>query len=274
MTTSFLTKWRHLSSELHDYLSAPITADAAVNGLRAGLVQRSERFLTMLRGQIYRVPESPYMALLRAARVTFDQVANWVERDGLESALGRLVSEGVWLSVDEFKGRRPIRRGALEFAVRPGSFDPRSSTVGFEALGGQSRSRGTPSSVSFALLTEEAMHLKVLLSQLGAERGLILNWRPILPASAGTKFTRRFVKIGCPLDAWWSHVPVSLLSRDRGRWRTRLIVYLARLHGAAIPRPEYVPLSDAARVVRWAREQQRRGTTFRWHYTRTHSPGR
>ena len=42
-----------------------------------------------------------------------------VRKDGVETTLGKLYDAGVYVTGDEFKGRKPIRRGALEFPVRP-----------------------------------------------------------------------------------------------------------------------------------------------------------
>jgi hypothetical protein len=258
VSASSVSKWRRLSAELRDYLATPITAETATDTLRTAVARRAQRFLAVLRDHVYAVPDSPYLALLRAARITFDRVASMIERDGVEATLGRLAAEGVWVSVDEFKGRRPIRRGSFEVTVGPTSFDPPGAAVGFQVLSGRTRSSGTPSSVNFPLLAEEALHLKLLLSRSDADRRALMVWRPILPSSAGTKFVLRFAKIDRPPDRWWSHTPPTLWSRDRGRWRTHLIVRLARFHGAPVPYPEHVPIGDAMRVVRWARERPRR----------------
>ena len=68
-----------------------------------------------------------------------------MSQDGIERALHTLYGHGVYLTVDEFKGRRPVVRGNVTIAVNPGRLRNPSSRFHVPLL--TSGSRGTPTPV-------------------------------------------------------------------------------------------------------------------------------
>ena len=62
-------------------------------------------------------PLSPYRALLQHAGCELGDLERLVRDDGLEGALRTLLRRGVYLTVDELKGRRPVVRGQLTLSV-------------------------------------------------------------------------------------------------------------------------------------------------------------
>lgn len=72
---------------------------------------------------IYANRRSPYRRLLIAAGIEYGDVAALIADTGVEATLIRLYEEGVRISIDEFKGRVPIRRLGLEWRADPGDFD-------------------------------------------------------------------------------------------------------------------------------------------------------
>jgi hypothetical protein len=101
-----------------------------IEGARATLEQRLERreadFLDLIRWGVYENPVSPYRELLRLAGCELGDLERLVARQGLEEALGRLYAHGVYLTVDELKGRRPAIRGRTSIDVDPARlFSPR-----------------------------------------------------------------------------------------------------------------------------------------------------
>lgn len=71
---------------------------------------------------IYEHPPSPYRGLLRLAGWEYGDLERLVRREGVEGTLREVFRHGVYLTVDEFKGRRPARRGSVTLEV-----DPRTS---------------------------------------------------------------------------------------------------------------------------------------------------
>jgi hypothetical protein len=85
---------------------------------------------------------APYARLLRSARCEYGDVARLVHRDGLDETLRTLACHGVYLTVEEFKGRRAVVRGDLAFEVAPSRLG-RSRAGGITAQTSGSRGRRT-----------------------------------------------------------------------------------------------------------------------------------
>ena len=87
--------------------------------LERRFAERETNFVSMIRREVYGRPSNPYHNLLRAAGCEVGDVEALVRQRGLEAALTVLFSHGVYLAVDEFKGRRPVVRGATTIEIRP-----------------------------------------------------------------------------------------------------------------------------------------------------------
>jgi hypothetical protein len=53
----------------------------------------------------------------------FGDIRKMVREEGLEKTLSKLHDEGIYITFEEFKGRRPIIRGGLSIPVSPRDFD-------------------------------------------------------------------------------------------------------------------------------------------------------
>lgn len=108
-----------LARDLPGWLRRPVTLDAARGRIRQGLAMREARVLALADKAIYRHRRSPYRALLANAGCEPGDLRRLVADEGLEGALTILSEQGVYATVDEMKGRRPIVRGS--FTLRPRS---------------------------------------------------------------------------------------------------------------------------------------------------------
>jgi hypothetical protein len=124
---------------LRDRLSPERCRELVASQLRS----RDASFLRILERGVFAHRGSPYRWLLERARIGFPDVVALVEREGLEAALARLHREGVYVTLEELKGRRPIRRGGAELAVRARDFDNPLLAAAYEASTGGSRGPGT-----------------------------------------------------------------------------------------------------------------------------------
>ena len=79
--------------------------------VRTRLQRRGDDFLAVARRSIYGWPASPYRRLLAHAGCEYGDLERLVRDDGVEGALATLLQHGVFLTVEEFKGRRPAVRG-------------------------------------------------------------------------------------------------------------------------------------------------------------------
>src|SRR5687767_7935647 len=109
----FLRAAFRYATGLGGFLRAPLTYEQARVRLAHHLASREDSFLRILESGVYGRPRSPYLSLLRHARVEFGDLACMVRRDGIEATLAKLYDAGVYVTLDEFKGRAPIQRGSL-----------------------------------------------------------------------------------------------------------------------------------------------------------------
>src|SRR5262245_59973825 len=85
--------------------------------------QRERNLVRSLEDRIFGNPTSPYRALFAHAGMELADAVQVVEDEGVEGALDRFYDSGVYVTIDEFKGRTPIKRGSLTFEVRDVDFD-------------------------------------------------------------------------------------------------------------------------------------------------------
>jgi hypothetical protein len=103
----------HLAARLPGYLHRTIDLEHGSALIRQRIEERQASFLELARRAIYAQPHSPYRALLEHVGCEPPDLARLVRDEGLDGALLELLGKGVYLTIDEFKGRRPVERGSL-----------------------------------------------------------------------------------------------------------------------------------------------------------------
>src|SRR5947207_4439466 len=141
-----------LTRDLGPFLLAAVRHDQALEIVRRRLAGRADRFVDMVEWAIHHHPRSPYLQLLRAAGCELGDLRALVARDGLEGTLGCLAEAGVYLTFDEFKGRREAVRGSQRFAFTEPDFDNPRLRPHFEARSGGTRGPGTSVKVELAYI--------------------------------------------------------------------------------------------------------------------------
>jgi hypothetical protein len=245
-----------LLSRLPGFFRHPITADAAKAIVRRRWQQRSADFLTLVRRTIYEHPPSPYRRMLQLAGCEYGDLAQLVKRDGVEGALRELFRLGVYLTVEEFKGRRPAVRGSATIAVHPG--DLRNPTSTAHVIGQSSGSRGprTPVSIDLEWVADEAVNRGLTLRARGEGPWRVAYW----DVPGGTLYPLlAYAKVGTPPTRWFSPVDIG----DRGldplyRWSARAMRWAAVMSGILLPRPQHVPVDQPLPIARWMAEVLRR----------------
>jgi hypothetical protein len=232
------------------FLASTLDADGARALIAAQLAQRDAIFLRMLERAVLARPTSLYARLCAHAGVTLADVARLLERDGLEGALVQLRAAGVWVSLEELKGRRPLRRGSLEIATRAEDFDNPLLAPAYTASSGGSRGAGTRVLVDLDLLAYEAAHQALFAERFDLGGCVAAQWRPVPPGIAGINNALRSARIGQPLMRWFSQSDPRQ-AEPADALLLRVLVHTARRHGGVIPAPEHVPVEDARAVARW-----------------------
>lgn len=253
---------------LPGFLRRPLTVDVARAIVQERLDCRAADFLRMARQAIYPVPENPFRVLLASAAIEYGDLERLVRDYGLEAALGLLYRQGVYLTVDEFKGRAPVIRGSLRLAVKPEQL--RNPGVGFHALNRTSGSRGpsTPVRIDLAHIWDGAVETLLALDARGG-----LGWRHGVWGDPGVICILQIVYAAfgrAPLH-WFSQVnPRSPEVHARYRWSVRAARAASQLAGEPLGQPEFVPLDDPRPIALWlARTRQARQVPHLITYTST-----
>ena len=79
------------------------------------MAEREDNFMNLVDKSIFGYPGSPYLKLLGPKRISFYDLKSWVGQHGIEASLRILQSEGVYFTVDEFKGKTPVVRDGIRF---------------------------------------------------------------------------------------------------------------------------------------------------------------
>ena len=248
----------------------PPSSEASRSALTQSLRERSRVFIELARRSIYEYPASPYLPLLRQAGITHDVFARLVGDHGIEGALGRLHEAGVRTTLDEFKGRRPIRRGDLVVPTEGQAFDNPLSVTHYESRTGGSRSAGGRVAVDLGRQEHDAHYDRVFLEMFDLTGRPGALWHPAPPGAAGIGWAIRFARLGHPPERWFSQTPVSFRLDARHAALMRAIALVSRWSGRAIPQPEHVSLGDAVEVARWCAGCCSRGSPA-WLSTTTSS---
>ncbi len=170
---------------LRAFLRNRITDDEANRRLTSQLERREADFLALLDRAVLARPESPYARLLAHAGIESGDLRALVDDVGVEGALERLFEAGVCVSIDEFKGKAPIRRGSLELAVTASDFDNPLVAKQFTASTGGSGGAARPLAGSFELFEEFALYRVVLDRAFDVTSRPLAVWQPMPPSLAG-----------------------------------------------------------------------------------------
>jgi hypothetical protein len=242
---------------LPGFLRHPISPGAAAAIVRRRRERRAADFLALVRRAACEHAASPYRALLRHAGCEYGDLERLVAHDGVEGALRALYRAGVYLTVEEFKGRRPAVRGAATIPVQPSAL--RNPAAAAHVTGQSSGSRGPrmPVPMDLAWLVDEAVNRGLTLAARGPGPWRLAYW----DVPGGTLYPLlAYAKAGAPPVRWFSPVDIA----DRGldplyRWSARAIRWASRAAGIALPAPVHVPVDRPLPIARWLAEVVRAG---------------
>ena len=249
---------------LQPILRAPLDMPRARAALQERLASRETSFLWMARHAIYERALSPYRELLDAAGCDYPDLERLVAREGVEGALRALLRSGVYLTVDEFKGRRAIRRGSLQIETSPDAIRNPWSTFRLPARTNGSRGAGTPVLVDLEFIRDRAVNTMLTLAGRGG-----LGWDHAfwgVPGGSAIVRVVEFSAFGARPKRWFSQVPLGAPGlHPRYRWSAWAIRAASLAAGAPIPLPEHVPLRDPSRIVDWLTATRRAGRVPHLH---------
>ena len=183
-----------------------------------------------------------------------------MKRDGLEPTLEGLRRAGVFLTHDEFKGRAPIIRSGTHLPAGSTTFN--NPLVSGGLVGSSSGSQGAPvlTRQNVAFLRHSEAQVELLWREFDFGARAHADLRGILPSLRSIETCLAASRLGHRIDRWFPVVG----SQGRTlhyRALTRLITLTARLAGAAMPRPEYLPPNEFRPVAEWIARQRSQGVS-------------
>jgi len=252
-----MRKYYRFISGLRKFNKMRFAPEEAINLARTFIKQRvaarEDNFLNLVEKGIFQNAKSPYLKLLRPKRITFEDLKSWVSRHGLEASLRTLESEGVYFTVNEFKGNVPVRRNGVQFRCDERLFDNPFLSRAYEVRSGSTRSAGTRVQIDFDYLHQRSLYDALLLDTHGCLTAPVANWFPMFPGAPGINSSLRFAHIGNPVRRWFSQVGRDASEVDWERnMKLKVIFLLSKLYGNPLAEPEHVGLNDARIVAEWA----------------------
>ncbi|HEY1373000.1 MAG TPA: hypothetical protein VGH50_11065 [Candidatus Binatia bacterium] len=255
-----LTDARALFLALREYFAHPISLRDAEDVVKRNVAARGENFLDLVRTRVYERPGSPYLTLLKIAGCEFSDLEAAVRRDGLERTLTALAREGVYLSADEFKGKKNIVRRGRSFRVSPADFDRPDALPGFTGQSSGTSNRPVSSTVSLDWLAATACARSVFFRAHDLVAAPQALYDSMLPGMGAINNLLIGAKIGKTAERWFVHkIPYkSRLSNLYSSLLTHEIVLAANRFGPGFPKPETGDCPED-RIVDWIVGQRRSG---------------
>ena len=246
-----------LLSRLPAYLRKPLTIAESRAVLRRRLERREADFLDLARRTIFANPASPYRALMQHAGCGYEDIEQLVRQEGVEGALRKLFDAGVYLTVDEYKGRKPAVRGSSTIDVSPQWLRNPLMVPHFWATTSGSRGEATPIPLDLACIRDRAVNMFLALASRGGE-----GWRNAVWGMPGIGPLLWYSACGSPVSRWFSTLdPATPGLHPRYRWSVRAIAWTGRLARVPMPFPEHVSLDAPSRIGRWMEQTLRAGET-------------
>jgi hypothetical protein len=211
----------------------------------------------VVRQAIY-ATDGPYRQLLRHVGCEYGDLERLVHREGVEGALTELCRRGVYLTVDEFKGRRPAVRGSATIAVRPERLHNPATVTLYSRTSG---SRGAATSVPSSLESSRDRAVNTCLT-LDAQGGR--DWvKGVWGLSTGALgLAIRFSGFGAPTARCFGLVdPWAPGLHPRYRWGVRVLRWASAVGRFPLARYEHVSSEEPLPIARWMAEVLRAGRT-------------
>ena len=225
--------------------------------VRDRFARRDAHFIARF-GEALRLPRSPYARLMAHAGCTEADVAKSVRSDGIEGTLSMLLHAGVYLAGDEFKGRRMVVRGSLEFSVHPSDLiNPHAVVHGLSESSG-SRGARTPVPIDLSFVRDHAVNTHLALDAFGGSGWIHAHHG--VPGGTSVTNPLELARGGRPPAKWFTPVdPATPGLSSRYRVGTNAMRFVSFAAGVPLPGPTYAPFDDPMPVVRWMSNELTRG---------------
>ena len=245
-----------LLRRLPGFLRDPLTVEEARTALKHRLEHLEGDFLELMKRRVYGHEPSPFRSLLRLVGCEYGDLERLIRLNGMEGALHGLLRQGVYLTVEEVKGRQPVVRGSARFTVRPETLRNPGIRAVLSSRTSGSRGAGTLVPMDLIHLRDRAVNSLLVMDARGGRDWSKAQWG--VPGGGALAQLLEFSCFGLPVSRWFTQVDPGELA-SRYRWSTRVVRWGSLAAGRALPWPETATLDDPSPVVDWVREALRQG---------------
>ena len=218
------------ASGLRGYLKEILTFEQCQEIIKRRMEKREENFLAIMERAVYRNEKCPYLKLLKLAGCEYGDVKSLVHAKGIEETLKKLRQEGVYLTFEEFKGKKEVVRKGHTFRFKERDFDNPFLSHYYEVQSGGTRSAGTRIMIDFDFLSQKATYEAIILDMHGVRESPLAVWLPILPGSSGINSLLRYTKVEKVPWRWFTMVDDRTINQSlRLKLGMDYILYLGRI---------------------------------------------
>jgi hypothetical protein len=233
-----------------------VRPDEAGQIVRGRLQRRERDFLELVRSAVFGHARSPYLRILRHAGCEYGDLERLVGSDGLEGALENIYRRGVYLSVEELKGKRPVQRGSLSFPLRFRELRSPHWLVPAEDSGRRAGRTG-PMPIYQAMLQSQSIDLSLQLATRGGFRWQHGLWD--FPVFSRLHRILRHTGVGCRSLRLFGQAPPGAALSVQEVGIAHLTDLLSRALGLADVVRKPVPFEDPRPIIDWMRATLRAG---------------
>jgi hypothetical protein len=245
---------------LRPFFRHPITVEQAKEEVRRRIASRAERFLRRIETQVFGLCSSPYRRLFKAAGCEFGDLTRQVRRHGVEKTLQQLASEGVYLTPDEFKGKREVKRGTDSFVLDPKTLDVDGASPSLRMQTSGTSNAPRQYFIPINALASRAFSQCIFYAAHDFSSYSAAVYDAILPANGGVRELLVCSRFGYRMNRWFAKkVPTqSLKGTIWSAAMTHLIVLMGNLFGPGFPRPEFIHGENVQPILDWILQERRR----------------
>ena len=251
-----LHMYRRFAFGLGDFYRNRTSLQQARELVRQCIREREKNLLRIVKTAVFGSPKSPYLWLFRVAACEYGDVEKMTVQDGVDNALQVLRKSGIYVSFEEFKGRKPIRRGSQQLVVSSADFfNPFLANAYYSSSGGNT---GAGSRIPHDL---DHLRLQAAQQAITQDAHQVLGsptaiWCGVLPDGSGINYVLRSGHIGYIPTKWFSESELWRLEPSMLKFRiaTLLPLIAAHLAGLKMPFPVTLKLKDALVLARWAED--------------------
>ena len=233
--------------QVDQFMDKPILIDECKQYVEDSMQKREENFLYTVKELIYGYKNNPYRMLLDNAHIAFSDVQAITKQEGIEGALQILKDEGVYITFEEFKGRKITKRNGKEFCFTQRDFRNEFKGILGKVYSGTSQGSGTVINWGYEYLINKTRHEMIMFDMHGCLNYPFAIWYPIFPSHL-ILYAMRLRKMRVPLSIWYT--PVTFPSPKRVQDFFDLYMYRIKvLHKISL---KYVPLDSPYPIAEWA----------------------